>query len=367
MNFVLFLQYFIVFRRYRTCCAFAKNMEPDNVHIRHVLLYFFKKGYSAAQTTTDIRGTYGTNALSIRTARKWFKRFKDGDFDVEDRARSGRPITTDMQRIADYVNENPRSTVESIAQGVDIPPSTVFDHLKKIGYVSRYDVWVPHELKATQMVNRVTTCKLLLQRNENEPFLKQLITGDETWILYDNVTRKRSWSLPGSVPQTVAKAGLHPKKVLLSVWWDWKGVVYYELLQPGQTINSDKYGDQLDNLKIAIAEKRPELHNRRGVVFHHDNARPHTSLAVRNKLVEFNWNVLPQPPYSPDIAPSDYHLFLSLKNSLRGRQFNSLLDLKTYLDEFFSSRPPAFYKNAIMSLPDRWRKVVEQNGTYLIQ
>jgi len=64
--------------------------------------------------------------------------------------------------------------------------------------------------------------------------------------------------------------------------------------------------------------KRPELINRRGVIFHHNNARPHTSLMTRQKLRELGWKVLMHPPYSPDIAPSDYHLFRSLQNSLNG-------------------------------------------------
>ncbi|KOX75167.1 Histone-lysine N-methyltransferase SETMAR [Melipona quadrifasciata] len=63
-----------------------------------------------------------------------------------------------------------------------------------------------------------------------------------------------------------------------------------------------------------------ELANRRGV-FHHDNARPHVALAVRQELLQFDWDVLPHPPYSPDLAPSDYYLFLSLKNSFR--EFNA--------------------------------------------
>ena len=55
------------------------------------------------------------------------------------------------------------------------------------------------------------------------------------------------------------KAGLHPKKVMLCIWWDWKGVLYYELLPEDQTINSNKYCSQLDQLKASIDEKHPEL------------------------------------------------------------------------------------------------------------
>ncbi|KAG5311526.1 SETMR methyltransferase, partial [Acromyrmex insinuator] len=62
-------------------------------------------------------------------------------------------------------------------------------------------------------------------------------------------------------------------------------------------------------LQETIKQKRPELINRKGVVFHHDNARPHTSLMTRQKLRELSWEVLMHPPYSPDLALSDYHLF----------------------------------------------------------
>ena len=62
---------------------------------------------------------------------------------------------------------------------------------------------------------------------------------------------------------------------MLSVWWDFKGIVYFELLPDSTMINSEVYCNQLDKLSD---EKRPELVNRKGVVFHQDNARYHTSL-----------------------------------------------------------------------------------------
>ena len=80
---------------------------------------------------------------------------------------------------------------------------------------------------------------------------------------------------------------------------DYKGIVYFELLPSNRTINSVVYIEQLTKLNDAVEEKRPELTNRKGVVFHRDDARPHTSLVTLQKLLEFGWDVLPQPPYSP--------------------------------------------------------------------
>ncbi|CAK9801870.1 Histone-lysine N-methyltransferase SETMAR [Anthophora plagiata] len=108
------------------------------------------------------------------------------------------------------------------------------------------------------------------------------------------------------------------------------------------------------------------MNNRKGVVFHHDNARPHTSLMTRQKLRELGWEVLMHPPYSPDLAPSDYHLFKHLQNFLNGTKLASSEACENELIRFFRNRDEDFYKRGIMKLPSKWTKVIEQNGTYLI-
>ncbi|GFW21468.1 mariner Mos1 transposase [Trichonephila clavipes] len=79
-----------------------------------------------------------------------------------------------------------------------------------------------------------------------------MVTGDEKWVTYDNIGRKRPWSKSGEAAQTVAKPGLTARKALLYIWWDWKGIIYYDLLPTGQIVNSDLYCQQLDRLKLAI-------------------------------------------------------------------------------------------------------------------
>ena len=78
---------------------------------------------------------------------------------------------------------------------------------------------------------------------------------------------------------------MHQKKIMLSVWWDWKDVVFFKLLPRKKTINSEVYCRQLNKLNAAVKEKWPELVNRKGVIFHHDNATPHTHSATRQKLL----------------------------------------------------------------------------------
>ena len=132
-------------------------------------------------------------------------------------------------------------------------------------------------------------------------------------------------------------------------------------------INFHKYCSQLDQLKAALDEKHPELVNRKRIIFHQDNARPHVSLMTRQKLLQLGWQVLIHLPYSPDTAPSDFHLFRSLQNSLNGKNCNSLEDCKRHLEQFSAQKDKKFGEDGIMKLPEKWQKVVEQNGEYVVQ
>jgi len=67
------------------------------------------------------------------------------------------------------------------------------------------------------LMDLISICDSLYKRNEETPFLKQVVTGDEKWIIYNNVERKKSWS---ESPLAIPKVGLHLKKVMLCVWWD---------------------------------------------------------------------------------------------------------------------------------------------------
>ncbi|GFX53690.1 histone-lysine N-methyltransferase SETMAR [Trichonephila clavipes] len=84
-----------------------------------------------------------------------------------------------------------------------------------------------------------------------------------------------------------------------------------DLLPDNKTINSEVHCHQLDKLNDALQQKRSELINRKDVVFHQDNARPHTSLVTRRKLLQLEWDTMPHPPYSPDLASTDEQPLLS--------------------------------------------------------
>ena len=81
---------------------------------------------------------------------------------------------------------------------------------------------------------------------------------------------------------------------------------------------------------------------------------------ARQKLLRLVWEVLIHPLYSPDIAPSDFHLFQSLQNSLNRKSYNSLEDCKRHLEQFFAQKDKKFREDGIMKSPEKWQKIVEQ-------
>ena len=112
-----------------------------------------------------------------------------------------------------------------------------------------------------------------------------------------------------------------------------------------------------------MREKRPHYRKRHDkLIFLHDNAASHTSTLVQNYLETFNWEVLPHPAYSPDLASSDYHLFLSMGHALAERHFDSYEEVR--LDEWFASKNEEFFWRGIHKLPERWEKYVVYEGKY---
>ncbi len=187
---------------------------------------------------------------------------------------------------------------------------------------------MPHQLSAENKAQRRTIYNSLITRQKREPFLHRIVTGDEKWVPYVNTKRKTQWLSPGQQPVPTAKPGLHPQKVMLCVWWDSVGIVHFEVLEPNQTITAELYCQQLDRLQLALIEKRPALVNRKWVILQHDNARPHSARMTQQKIRDLGWEVLPHLPYSPNIAPSDYHLFRSLQHFLSDNSNIYILELR---------------------------------------
>ncbi|GFO07792.1 histone-lysine N-methyltransferase SETMAR [Plakobranchus ocellatus] len=127
---------------------------------------------------------------------------------------------------------------------------------------------------------------------------------------------------------------------------DAKGVILLDILPQGQCISPARYCSTLDRLKEAIRRKRPGL-LRRGVVLQHDNATPHSANLTQQWLQRYGWEILPHPAHSPDLAPSDFHLFGPLKRHLGGMAFEIEDDLISELRNWFDNLDVDFFRVGI--------------------
>ena len=141
-------------------------------------------------------------------------------------------------------------------------------------------------------------------------------------------------------------------------------MAHWEMLKRNATVNKELYIPQLHRVNKAIRLKRS--HQQGQIILLHDNARPHVTQVVKAALQELEWEVLQHLPYSPDLAPTDYHLFRSLSNHMRCVTFDNEEDLKNWLNKFFDTRPRDFWWNNIDKLVERWEEVLNSNGKYII-
>ena len=136
---------------------------------------------------------------------------------------------------------------------------------------------------------------------------------------------------------TQASAG----RIMLTVFWNLERVVLADFLEKQTTINSQRYVETLTALKRRIVRNGV----RNGTLLQHDNARPHTSAATRDVIQRLGFSVLPHPPYSPDLAPSDFHLFPKLKGHLKGQHFSCDEEVKSAGRKWFQKQNINFFKD----------------------
>jgi histone-lysine N-methyltransferase SETMAR len=115
-------------------------------------------------------------------------------------------------------------------------------------------------------------------------FIKRIVTCDEKWIYLNNPDLQKHWLDRGQLPVPVAKRERFGKKVLLCVWWNYKGLIYYELVPVGRTISVEVYSQQLEKMYTVFLEKYPALVSRKRVLLQKDNARPHTAKKTLQKI-----------------------------------------------------------------------------------
>jgi len=153
-------------------------------------------------------------------------------------------------------------------------------------------------------------------------------------------------------------------KVLASIFWEHDGILLIDYLPKGQTINAEYYSSLLVQVKDILKEKCRGK-GTKGVLFLHDKAPAHRSLATQKKLAYLSFQFLDHPPYSPDLAPSDYLLFPGLKKNPKVRHFSSDAEVIAAVETWLDGQPFEFLLSGLQKLEQRAKKFIELRGEYV--
>ena len=104
------------------------------------MLFYFRKGKKAAEAAKKLRDIYSEEALKDRQCRKWFNKFRSGDFSLKDEQRSSQPNEVDDDQIKAIIESDRHVTVREIEQMLKIPKSTIDRHIQRLGLVKKLDI-----------------------------------------------------------------------------------------------------------------------------------------------------------------------------------------------------------------------------------
>ncbi|CAK9805507.1 Protein GVQW3 [Anthophora plagiata] len=227
--------------------------------------FYVKLGKTFTETFGLLKQAYGGDAFSRTQCYEWFIRFKNGRQSIEDDPRPGRPlIATDntcIEKISDLVRVNRRLTVRELSEEVGISIGSCHEILtEKLNMHRVAAKFVPRLMTEEQKEHRVNVCQELLGKADNdETFIQRIITGDESWVYgYDIETKVQSsqWVGKGSPRPKKARQVRSSVKVMLTVFFfDFNGVVHFEFLPQGQTINRQYYEGVLKRLREKFAKR----------------------------------------------------------------------------------------------------------------
>ena len=300
--------------------------------------------------------------------------FKRGDFSTCNAPRSGRPKTVTTPEIIDQIHElileDRRISAKLIAERLGISRG-------RVGSIIHEDVdmrnlsarWVPKCLNADQKPQQCQLSEQLLEFFSALSKWFPVAIGDHGRNVVISL-----WPVDKATINGVAAYRLTPPKKIPSSKTAGKFLAWlfgiktasstFDYLAKGQTINAEYYLSLLVQLKdILKAKSRGKV--TKGALFLRDNAPANRALATQKKLTYLGFKCLDHPPYSPDLAPSGYHLFPGLKKQLIGRHFSSDTEVIAVAETWLDGQPSDFFFEWFAKVEQRAKKCIEFRVEYV--
>lgn len=346
----------------------------EKIEYRAVIKFLTRQGKSVATIMNEMSLVYGDSCPGKTMVYKWHSLFKQGRESLEDDPRPGRSIevTTPalIQKVEQIVLEDARLKKKQLAEMVGVSDTTIFkilhDHLGMSKVSAR---WVPRILTPLQKQQRVECSRAFLDlcNEDKDGVLSRIVTGDETWVHHYEPESKQDsmqWHKKGTAPPKKFKVSQSAGKLMATVFWDSEGILLIDYKAKGVSITGEYYASILERLKEAIKEKRRGKLTK-GVLLLHDNAPVHKSRVALAALHKVGFEIVNHPPYSPDLAPSDYYLFPEMKKELRGKKFTADDEVKEAVSAYFADKEKSFFYEGINKLIKRCEKCIRLAGEYI--
>lgn len=341
---------------------------PNAIEYRSVIRFLLLRKYDNQTIITELTAAYGDEAPSRATVYNWIREFKGGRTDVSDEKSSGRPLEIGQdyeQRLEKIVRDERRITYSDLADRLHISKGTTVTLLRNMGIRKLCSRFVPYFLTAEMCERRLECCQHNMQLYEQfgNAFLNNIVTEDETPLslyLPEDKRTSAEFKFPDETPTRKLRTGTtHRRALMLTVFWDSHGLIQLDMVDKTVKINAVYY---VELIKIARNKRRKPRNQ--PLYLLHDNAPIHTASHTQEAIQERGFTSLPHPPYSPDLAPSDFHMFRHLKKHLRGHHFHNKQELEATVTEYLTSRPQKFYQDAFAELLIRWQKCINNRGSY---
>ena len=314
---------------------------------KEFVLQLNAKGYNATKIHEIIVREMHDEAISYSTITKYIRSTFFTHNILPPTRIIKRPDFTKDQKIYKSLSENPDFSVREIGADTGLSPSTVhFILTTRMKYQSKLLEKVPHDLTNEQKLNRVHCSQELLKHLEvvKKSGYRYYSTGDESFFFWDT-KKKRIWLPSDQKPPKAPTAKFLATKTMITIFWSPCGIQVLKALEPGQSFNASYFKEQIIDELLKNKYAANSKSHKKKFYIQFDNARPHKSSTVLQFCEQNNLYILPHPPYSPDLAPSDFFLFGYMKKKFEGVKFNSIDELIDAIQSVFEEIKPEVLKD----------------------
>lgn len=334
---------------------------------RYVIDFLLRKKYTGAQIKKELDEAYGKDAMSKTQMYYWISEIRSGRADLNNIQSPGRPLTEGLdEKILHCLKKEPYASVKRLAEICGHHPQTIRNCLiNSMGYKKYNFQWVPHMLTDEMKKRRVSCSKSMLQelRTFQKEGFHHIITGDESWFYLRYFHQFMYTDSKENVPK-IPKRMISDTKFMYTIFWNpWKFYIV-DVLPKGQKFNSEYFiNNILEELQTEVYPDGRRKHSKKYSI-HMDNAKPHTSVQTKSWISKSEFVQIEHPPYSPDIAPSDFYLFGNLKTNLKGKEFENEEELLRFISDFLNH----ISHDELMSVFENWisrlETIIDTQGEY---